>query len=83
MVRYFRLKLTITLISFSLIITIASALFDYNKLKDELRAGHEKSVAGDRLDSLYDRADQALYHSKENGKNQFTFYNEEWVHTDD
>jgi len=31
---------------------------------------------GNDFQSLYQHADRALYHSKENGKNQFTFYTE-------
>lgn len=32
------------------------------------------SKTGDEINTLYDRADSALYTSKENGKNQFTIY---------
>lgn len=34
----------------------------------------------DDFDTLYEKADQALYRSKENGKNQYNFYYMGWMH---
>lgn len=58
-----------------------------NKLKEELLAqrqlenmdvsisiGIAYATMQDEADTLYDKADYALYKSKENGKNQFSFY---------
>ena len=58
-----------------------------NKLREELLAQHQLenmdvsisigiayATTHDEADTLYNKADHALYKSKENGKNQFNFY---------
>lgn len=64
---------------------IAESMVD--KIKKEFSILHDGSIDvsisvgiafaidGDKVDRLYDRADNALYTSKENGKNQYTIYN--------
>ena len=42
--KYFRLQLTIILIVFSLVISSIIALFDYGKLKESVRIGHETKI---------------------------------------
>lgn len=39
-----------------------------------ISVGIAYAVDGDQVNTLYDRADHALYNSKENGKNQYTVY---------
>lgn len=84
MTRYFGLKLTIVLISFTLIISFASAVFDYNKLKDEVRAGHETKIkmAGDKIvdalhtiDQIYEVTDRTTANKmKENTEIMLNMY---------
>lgn len=53
--KYFRLRLTFTLICFSLVVSFVSALIDYNELKETVRAAHERRIkeTGDKIvDSL-------------------------------
>lgn len=46
------------------------------EMEVSMSIGIAKAKEGDKIDKLYDRADRALYKSKENGKNQFTIYEE-------
>lgn len=49
-------------------------LNDIHHLKVSVSAGIADAYAGEDLKSLYDRADKALYCAKEQGKNQYQFY---------
>lgn len=58
----------------------------FNKAYADLNANHHLDVSisagiadareGEDLQSLYERVDQALYHAKESGKNQYKFFEE-------
>jgi len=39
-----------------------------------ISVGVAYAVDGEKIETLYDKADKALYMSKENGKNQYTIY---------
>ncbi|WP_438311410.1 GGDEF domain-containing protein [Sporosarcina sp. FA9] len=49
-------------------------LKDTSNIDVSISMGIAFSIAGDEINTLYDRADSALYTSKKNGKNQFTIY---------
>jgi len=49
-------------------------LKDTSNIDVSISIGIAFSIVGDEINTLYDRADSALYESKKNGKNQFTIY---------
>ncbi|MFC5590355.1 GGDEF domain-containing protein [Sporosarcina soli] len=53
------------------------ALGHIENLGVSISIGIAVATGDDRFESLYEKADRALYLSKENGKNQYTFYNGE------
>ncbi len=67
--RYFRIQLTIILLIFTMVLSFVIALFDYNKLKEQVRLGHEDKIemaeekivnALHTIDQVYSLTDQQI-----------------------
>lgn len=57
---------------------VASIFIGEHKEKNiHCSVGYASAIEGDTFDTLFSRADKALYHVKKNGKNNFAFYNSE------
>ncbi|WP_342510790.1 GGDEF domain-containing protein [Sporosarcina sp. FSL K6-1522] len=56
-----------------------SSLQEHDHIKASISIGIAYATADDDMVTLYDKADQALYQSKENGKNQYNVYGMEKV----